>query len=420
MSYLKFLITRFRGDEFTKNTAILTLGTAFALGLNILAMPILSRLYTPADFGLLSIFVAISSIVATSITFRYETAILLPKSDQEAQSIMGLSVLLVFLGVIFFTLMTYLMPLSVKKYFGIEILQNWAIFAILCGGATSLVAIGTYWYIRKTSYKQVAKVRIVQSSLSVFVALLFGMWGFSSGMIIAHLMALSFTAFYITWFLKSEYPKTNNYCFVEVSRKYGATPKYLLPTSLLDIATLHLPIFLITAWFSTEAAGQYSMAWKIVGLPSALIGGAIGQVFYQKFAVMWSNNEACTNFLYKTWILLAALGFFPMLIILLFGEEIFSLLLGVAWAESGAIASVIAPMMYLMFISSPTSCIYNVIGLQKLGLLFGISFIFYRIGCIYLGVHFNNLFYGLFAWVVCEFLAIIIFNMLALKRMKSI
>jgi O-antigen/teichoic acid export membrane protein len=420
ISFLKSLTTRLQGNEFVRNTAILTLGTAFAQGLNILAMPILSRLYTPADFGLLAIFLAVSSIVATSITFRYETAIILPKHEQEAKSLMVLSALLVFFGFIIIAFTAFVMPLSVKISFGVAVLGEWLIFAIFLGMVTSIVAIGTGWYNRRKLFKNIAKLRVVQSGLSVFLSLIFGVFGSAAGMMIASLISFTLVALFMLWFLRSIYSRDNNLNFLQVAKKHSAAPKYLLPTSLLDVATLHLPIFLITAWFSTEMAGQFSMAWKILGLPSALIGGSIGQVFYQKFSVIWPDSKACEKLLINTWSALAIIGILPMLVIVFYGVEIFSFFLGNSWAEAGSIASIIAPMLFLMLISSPTSGTYLVLGMQKKSLLFGISVLIYRPFCLYMGFIYGDLTYGLIALVVSEMVQIFLYQIHALQKIKGV
>jgi O-antigen/teichoic acid export membrane protein len=409
-----------QGNEFARNTAILTLGTAFAQALTILAMPVLSRLYTPADFGLLAIFVAVSSIVATSITLRYETAIILPKQEQEAKLLVVLSALLVFVGFIIFLVMAFIMPLSIKKYLGIEILDDWIILAIFLGVATSLIAIGTCWYNRGKLYKKIAILRVAQSSVSVFIAVVLGIWGFATGMMIALLISFAFIALYLIWSMKYLCSRDSSLDLMEVAKKHSAAPKYLLPTSFLDVATLHLPIFLITAWFSTEAAGQFSMAWKILALPSALVGGAIGQVFHQKFSVLWPDATACKKLLTKTWTTLAVIGVIPMLLVVFFGVEIFSFFLGNAWAKAGSIASIIAPMLFLMLISSPTSGTYIVLGMQKKSLFFGISVLIYRPVCIYMGFLYQNLAYGLIALVIAEVLQIFLYQFLALKKLKGV
>ena len=76
---------------FARSVATLTLGTAFAQALSVAAMPLLTRLYTPADFGFLAVFMAISGVVATAVTLRYETAVLPAKTEQESATVVLLA-----------------------------------------------------------------------------------------------------------------------------------------------------------------------------------------------------------------------------------------------------------------------------------------------------------------------------------------
>ena len=71
-------------SEFNKNVLLLASGTAFAQALPIVISPILTRIYTPSDFGTLSLFIAIVSIFASIANGRYELAIMLPKKDENA------------------------------------------------------------------------------------------------------------------------------------------------------------------------------------------------------------------------------------------------------------------------------------------------------------------------------------------------
>jgi O-antigen/teichoic acid export membrane protein len=415
----KSITSGLRGNDFVRNTAVLTLGAVIAQGINIFAMPILSRLYTPAEFGLLAIFIAVSSIVATSITLRYEAAIILPKDEKESISLMILSGLLVFFGSFLFLVMSFLTPLSVKEMIGVEGLKQWLIAAIFCGMATSFVAIGMVWYNRRKYYLKITILRVIQSGMSVCAALALGFWGVSAGLMIAQIIAFSVIAIYMLSNLWPAYSKGIRFNYIEISNKYSASPKFLLPTSLLDVVTLHMPIFLIAAWFSTESAGQFSMAWKILGLPSALIGSAIAQVFYQRFSTLWPDSDACKNLLIKTWVALAVIGVVPMMVIVFFGEVVFSFVLGDVWSEAGSIASIIAPMLFVMLISSPTSATYLVLGMQKKSLIFGIAVFVYRPACICLGLAYDNLSYGLITLVIVEIMQIILYQFLAFRKIKG-
>ena len=160
------------------------------------------------------------------------------------------------------------------------------------------------------------------------------------------------------------------------------------------------------------------MAWKILAVPAAIVGSAVGQVFMQRFTCVWPNVQLARSLLFKTWKMLALMGVFPTVLILILGEQLFTWVLGSNWLRAGEMATVIAPIAFIMLISSPTSGIYLVLGLQKYSLFFGLSFFFYRSACVYFGLVSNNILYGLWAWFLFELSAIVIYNLIALRRMR--
>ena len=77
--------------DFLRKSAIVASGQALGLGVTVLASPILSRLYSPRDFGLLAIFSTLIGVITTFATLRYENAIPLPNDDWLAHSLAALS-----------------------------------------------------------------------------------------------------------------------------------------------------------------------------------------------------------------------------------------------------------------------------------------------------------------------------------------
>lgn len=418
MTLVKNFILRFRSSEFAKNTAILTLGTIVAQGITVAAMPILSRLYTPSDFGLLAVFMAASGIVGTVITLRFDAGILLPKDEHEAKTLVLLSGILALLFGIAIGFIIWLIPYSIKSKMGILVLNDWFLLATFCGITTALMSVGSTWYNRQQDYVKMTQLRVTQSTVCAVLGISLGLWGIHSGLMLAQIVAGFIMAVIVLTGFCSLQINWQNHNFWKIAKKHSTSPKYLLPTSLLDVFTLQIPIFLITAWFSNEAAGQFSMAWKILALPASLIGTAVGQVFLQRFSTTWPDVEQAKRLLFRTWKTLAAIGILPTIIVALFGDILFGWILGEAWQGAGSMATIIAPMLFAILISSPTSGIYLVLKLQKISLYFGISFLIYRAGCMYLGLIYNNLYIGLMAWVVCELAAILIYNLIALRRMR--
>lgn len=413
-------IARFRGSEFAKNTATLTLGTMAAQGIAIAAMPVLSRLYTPADFGLLAVFLAVSGIVATVITLRYETAILLPKDEQESKTLVLLSAFLSVLFGLVIGLITWLLPEALKTALGVSVLNEWLVMSVLCGVGTALVTTGSNWYNHQREYLRISTLRITQSSAGALIGVMLGLWGFTEGLMLAHIFATFIVSVMVILGLISLRANWRKSDFRVIVLKHSAAPKYLLLTSLLDVVTLQLPIFLIAAWFSSEAAGQFSMAWKILLIPSALIGAAVGQVFLRQFSELWPDAQAARKLLFQTWKVLGLVGLLPTVLVLFFGVQLFGWILGAAWEDAGKIAMVIAPMLFAMFVSSPTSGTFLVLGMQRYSLFFGIASLLYRPLSIWIGILNNNLILGLLILTVAEIVQILLYQLLAVKKIDRV
>ena len=76
-------------DQFVKATAVLVSGTALAHGITALSLPVLSRLYTPTDFSVLAVFSSILAIIAVAACLRFEIAIAIPQSEEEALGLLA-------------------------------------------------------------------------------------------------------------------------------------------------------------------------------------------------------------------------------------------------------------------------------------------------------------------------------------------
>ncbi len=419
MTFPQALIDRLRSNAHARNALILTLGTAAAQGIVVCAMPLLSRIYTPKDFGLLAIFLAVSNIVATAVTLRFETAILLPKNEIESRSLVLISIISTSIFGILAACASWLIPDHFKAETGLSSLGEWLVLSIFCGVASAFIATGSSWYNRQRAYIKISQLRFTQSVTCVFLGIALGLWGFNGGLMFAQIISSFIVAALVLVDLFKIQVNLEKHNLLSVIRQHSASPKFLLPASLLDVVTLQLPTLLIGIWFSSEAAGQFSMAWKILALPAALIGAAVGQVFLQRFSATWPDAQSSRRLLFQTWKMLALVGLFPTIIIAVYGQYLFSWILGEEWREAGDIARVISPMLFAILISSPTSGIFLVLKLQKLSLFFGASFLIYRTFCIYLGFLLQNISIGLAAWVFCELAAIAIYNSIALQKMKS-
>ena len=78
---------RVRRSAFVRNVTVVMTGTGVAQMIGFALSPLISRLFTPSDFGVLGSFGAISGVIAAGATLEYTQAIMLPKQDDDAINI---------------------------------------------------------------------------------------------------------------------------------------------------------------------------------------------------------------------------------------------------------------------------------------------------------------------------------------------
>ena len=189
------MLKRFKPkSEFNRNILTLLTGTTIAQAIPIAISPILTRIYTPEDFGIFAIFLAITLIIGSIANGRYELAIMIPKKDEDAINIFALgfiittsiSFTLLILVLIFKTYFTYLLKneeIGVWLYFVPISVFFFGIFNIL-----------NYFNNRKKNYKDISNANILKSIVAAIIQLSIGLiqqgaTGLISGQIISQFFA---------------------------------------------------------------------------------------------------------------------------------------------------------------------------------------------------------------------------------------
>ena len=74
-----------------RQAATLLLGTGAAQVLSLAALPLLTRLYAPADFGVFAFFAAIVMLAGPLICARLGFAVPIPAEEEEARDLLGVA-----------------------------------------------------------------------------------------------------------------------------------------------------------------------------------------------------------------------------------------------------------------------------------------------------------------------------------------
>jgi O-antigen/teichoic acid export membrane protein len=372
-------------NAFARGVSVLVGGTASAQVLLVLAAPLLTRLYSPEDFGLLAVYAGLLALVGVVSSLRYELAIPLPEDDREAANIAVLSLLLVAVSTLVSALLVLLFGDVIAGALGVPRLADyfWLLpVGVLLGGAYKVF---NYWAVRTKRFTTIAGTTLRQALATIAIqlaafklgvlALLFGqVAGQSVGTARLGRPALATPPFkQVSW---------NG--VGQAAGRYRRFPFFSTWEGLFNTAGLQLPPLMFAMIFGPVAAGLYSLANRVLSLPMSLVGTAIGQVFFSNAAEARRTGEL-GPLVSRLHAKLAHIGLPPTLLLLLLGPDIFALVFGAEWRQAGEFARWMAPWLYLVFVSSPLSTLFAIMEHQRQGLAFQVILLIARVLAILIG-----------------------------------
>ena len=185
-------------SEFSRNVLTLMTGTTIAQAVPIAISPILTRIYTPEDFGVFALYMAIAAIISIIATGRYEMAIMLPKEDEDVNSIVKLILILLSSISVFVFLIVFLFNQEITNLFENKEISNWLYFLPLSIVLTGIYQVFNYLLIREKSFKRLAKNKVIVSTSNASTQLAIGLGSASSfGLLFGNLTGYIVSIFFI-------------------------------------------------------------------------------------------------------------------------------------------------------------------------------------------------------------------------------
>lgn len=347
-------------SEFIKNVFTLLSGATIAQVIALVAIPILTRLYTPEDFGYIAIYLSIANIIAAVSTGRYELAIMLPKKKEDALAIFkGIIRWVTIISFIAFVLMVIVKNSSHKV---VDFVQpNYFYFLPLSVFIIALSNTYLQWYTRVKKFKLQANAKIVKSAtgsgVNIGLGHLFQLK--SLGLFFGHIAGqTSQFVLFIVRFIKEEKQHLKQIDRVKVKQQLKENrnfPYFSAPMAFLNAISVDVLIYVLNLFYSTSLVGFYSNANKVINYPLSLISQSFTSVFYQK---MTETNKKLKLYLisYFSNFGIATLAMLP---IIFWGEEIFSFVLGSEWSVAGSIAKYLSPLTIASFAMRSVSNIFS-------------------------------------------------------------
>ena len=356
---------------------VLVGGAGAAQFVSLIASPLITRIFSPSDFGAFGLCLAVVSICSVVVTATYDQAIIMAPRGTWAINLAALSLLVALLAIIslsaiFAVTLEFSIFLPYKNIVSQYIYLIPPIIFITC-----LNSIMIQLFLRKKKFKYVSASRFMQASFVTIFQIASGLFfvstfGLLGGYAAGLLLAVSFLVYFQIKRSALKLKLVSISSMLEVGKMYSKFPKYMILGQLSNTISSNLPVLLLGVLYGTSVAGLYALAQRLLAAPVSLILTAVSDVYKTSASPLYNLSGNCKNLFLKNSRLLATYPLLPLSVIVILGESVFSILFGKNWGEAGEIASVVAIMVYFQCLSTPMASTVLLAGLQRYDLIWQI------------------------------------------------
>ncbi|WBT38292.1 lipopolysaccharide biosynthesis protein [Hyphomicrobium sp. DMF-1] len=359
-------------NSFVASVGRLVSAHVFGQVILLAAMPLVTRLYAPADFGLLALFTGVFGVVLVASSLRYELAIPLARIDRDAFALLVLALLLNGIFAVATAAAVFFWGGALSRALGAPTLV-----CILWVLPVSLLGAGSYrafrlWAVRRHYFDAIAWTKIAQSAANAVSQVGLGLAGLGAvGLAISHCLGLTAGAYKLACTVDPALVRAGrhlrNLRMCALAKRYDRFPKFDVPAAFVDALSVQLPNLLLAVLFNPVVAGHYLLADRVLGAPFSLLSQSIGQVLYARSrkAVEDGSMAALAT---KVLLGLAAAVAIPTLAVFVLSEPLFAIVFGDAWREAGLFAGWLVMGLFGQFLFSSISLVLMATSAQTVNL----------------------------------------------------
>jgi lipopolysaccharide exporter len=366
---LKNILARLRKSSFIRNILVVMSGTAMAQIIGFALTPIISRLFSPSDFGVFGAFTSIATIIAAGVTLQYTQAIMLPKDKGDAFHLFTVSCFCTIIIAFLCLLCCMVAPSAMNGLMKTK--GTWAL--VLLVAATFISGFNQScqaWCVRVKAFKHTSASQVVRSLSSNGTQIGFGYLkagaaGLISSTILANIFATLNLGRVVFRDLSATQKKIRWKRMKELAIEYKDFPMYSASMNVINSLSLGLPVLLLTQFYGIAVAGAYAFGMRILSVPMGFVLNALKQVLFQKAAEAHNDGDPLMSLYVKITLGLFAMAFFPSLLIFIWAPQLFAWIFGSQWYMAGEFVRSLVLWMMFMFCNLPAVLFARIIRIQR-------------------------------------------------------
>lgn len=366
-----------------RRALVLLMGAVGSQAIAFALSPVLTRLYDPKDFGILSVFTAVAGLVSVVASLGLDVAIVVERDQEEARSVFGLSIwisvvvtgltIVIASGVAVAGLLgnwSYavlaMLPLSVLLLANMQVLIGRA----LALGRNTAVALGRFF--RSVG---VGVAQITMALLGAQSATLVG------GAVIGQLV----TVFVLLKSLKgSAGPTFSAVKMRHSAKRYASMLCWWGPQTILNSAAVAAVPLVLSFYFDSSVVGLFAIADRVVQVPAITLGEVLRQSLLKSASDLADDHEAFRKYILRYIVGIGALFVLSALVFFFVAPQLFSFVFGSAWSKAGVFAGYLYISQAAGIINIPAVTAITVLGRQRSYFFFQILNVSFRFGALIL------------------------------------
>jgi O-antigen/teichoic acid export membrane protein len=376
-------------SDFVRDVLVLSSGTGVAQFIGVAILPVLSRLYSPRDFGLMTLYVLITTVLALMASFSYELMIQLSRSHRAAVQLVWL-ILAMSVGAAIIVLVGIVpVRIQVANLLGAPELAAW-----LWSMPLLLIVVTSYqalcqWKMRLGQFAVISSSAIARSTVfatvapaAAFVPLLNGTRG--AGLIAAFIVSEVIKTLILVISLRVDRNFAWADCrgIVAVSRRHGLSAATMTISSGIALVYNRLPDLIVASFFGAATLGLFNIAQRMIELPSAFVSRAIGDVYRQRASALHRSQGRFDSLTLRALLTTGLIAPIPFLIVIFYAPRIFTVMLGPQWEQAGTYASILMVGELFVFVIAPIDCAPLIVGANSFIFLWHVARLFLNL-CLF-------------------------------------
>lgn len=347
----------------------------------------LTRLISSADYGVMAIcfvFVNLCNLLRDLGT----ASAIIQKKELDNRLINAVFWLNIFIGVFLCLILMLFAPLisafySVDKLNGALILISF-IFPISSLGAAHLSLME-----RESKFKKISIIEICSSIISLFIAIVLANLGFGVYSLIFQTMTLSIISTSLFWFYSGWKPTILKKNELNRLKEILGFSSGVSGFNFVNFLSRNMDSFLVGRYMSTEALGNYNLAYRIMLFPLQSLTFITNRSLYPILSKNQDDNGYIERIFLSCNFYILAISAPLMSGIAFFSHEIVSYFFSAQWNLTADIIKWLAPVGIIQSVVSSTGAVFMSKGRTSLLLFFGFLGAFLQVSSFIIGVNFD-------------------------------